>query len=491
MADKPPIPAPNISGGIVGSLDPFFRPRSIAIVGAGDRPTSSGAAVLQMLQQGGYPGRLIPINPKGGTAFGLDISTSLSALSEPAELCIVVIRPDGILDIVREAAASGHRHLLILPGGFAEAGVEGLKRDAELRQLIAEHGLTVAGPNCAGLIRHDVQGSVAATFLRSIPPGGGVALLSQSGAVAEEMVAAANALALPIGTVVSVGNAVQLGVTEYPDHLADDPACTAVLLYVESIDDVVAFRTAARRAAQRKPVVMLMGGRTAVGARAASAHTGAVPNSDAAITAFAEECCILRVHSLRDLMLAAKGFGFFPQGFGKRILILSNAGGPAVLAADRAVLGGLDVPPLPPKLDAALHALLPAEASAANPVDILADAREDRFGAVLDAMAESRDAYDAVLGVHVVPFMVDPVPVVARIAAGAKHLGLPMMHTLMGTLPERPAMQAVLERAGIPHFADVEEMAGAAVLLARYPGIRAQAHEPAPTTKPALRARRD
>jgi acyl-CoA synthetase (NDP forming) len=473
-------------------LHPFYRPGSIAVVGAGDRPTSTGGAVLQMLQHGGYKGRLFPVNPKGGTGFGLEFVRSLADLPAPADLCIIVIRPEAILDAVREAAATGHRHILILPGGFAEAGDAGRQRDAELRQLIRQHDLRVAGPNCAGIIRHARGGTMAATFLRSIPPGGNVALLSQSGAVAEEMIAAANRMALPIGTVVSVGNAVQIGVTDHMDYLAGQDECEAVLVYAESIEDPVRFRATARRLAAIKPVVMLVGGRTRIGAAAARAHTGAVPNDDAAMDAFTRECGILRVHSLRSLMLAAKGFGFFPNGLGRRFLVMSNAGGPGVLAADRAVLEGADLPALPAGMARALARALPPESSIANPLDLLADAREDRFGAVLEQLGRHGvDAFDALLGIHVVPFMVDPVPVVQRIAEMVATMPIPMLHTMMGTLPERAEMQARLEAAGIPHFVDIEEMALCASLLTRYPALREIARGPAPETQPCIRGRED
>jgi acetyltransferase len=473
------------------ALDPFYRPRSIAIVGAGDRPTSTGGAVLQMLQRGGYDGRLFPVNPKGGEGFGLSFAKSLAELPQPADLCIIVIRPEAILEAVEDAAATGHRNILVLPGGFAEAGETGRARDAQLRRLIQAHGLRVAGPNCAGIIRKSKDSCMAATFLRSIPPGGNVALLSQSGAVAEEMIAAANRLALPLGTVVSVGNEVQISVTDHMDYLATQDECEAVLLYAESIEDPLRFRASARRLAARKPVAMLMSGRTATGQRAATAHTGAVPNADDAIDAFLKECGILRVASLRELMLAAKGFGFFPGGLGKRFLIMSNAGGPGVLATDRVILEGGQMPPLPGPMADALRRRLPPEGSVANPLDLLADAREDRFGAVLEEfIRHGRDAFDAVLGIHVVPFMIDPVPVVEQIAGTMSASGTPMMHTLMGSLPERGQLQARLEAAGIPHFADIEEMAACAALLARYPALREAAQGPEPVTIPAFRGRK-
>jgi acyl-CoA synthetase (NDP forming) len=461
-------------------LRPFFAPKSVAVVGAGERATSSGGAVLQNLRISGFAGEIVPVNPKGGEMFGLAVRKSLAELNRPADLAVIVIRPDLILDAVREAAASGHRHLLILPGGFAEAGETGQARDKELRRLIAEHDLTLVGPNCAGIIYLPKGGRFAATFLRDMPPGpnvkGAVAFVSQSGALAEEAIAAAHRLKIPLGTIVSVGNAVQLAVTDYLDYLGGDPAISAVLLYIESFDDLERFRTIARRVATTKPVVALIGGRTGPGARAAAAHTGAPAQDDREMETFAEACGMLRVTSLRRLMLAAKGFGAFPDGIGRRVLILSNSGGPGVLCTDRAAVEGLDLVPLPAQMAATLRAALPGEASVANPLDLLADAREERFGLTLEsAIADGAGAFDAILGVHVVPFMVEAAPVVARLAALAARVPIPYLHSMMGTLPDQAEWFAALESAGVPVFNDAEAMAECAGLLARYPMLRAKA----------------
>ncbi len=461
-------------------LSPFFNPRSIAVVGAGERPTSSGGAVLQNLKIAGFAGEIFPINPKGGLMFGLPTRRSLGELATPADVAVIVIRPDSILDAVREAAATGHRHLIILPGGFIEAGEAGRARDQELRRLIAQHGLTVVGPNCAGIVHLTHASRFAATFLRDMPPGpnarGAAALISQSGALAEEVIASAHSMAIPLGTIVSVGNATQLGIGDYLERLGDDAAVTSVLLYVEAIDDLERFRSIARRVVATKPIVALIGGRTAPGARAAAAHTGAPTQDAAAMDRFCAETGILRVESLRRLLLAAKGFGTFPQGLGKRVLVLSNSGGPGVLCTDYCDLEGLDLVPLPAAMAAQLKALLPSEASVANPLDLLADAREDRFGLALEAAIDlGENAFDAILGIHVVPFMVDAGPVIARLSSLARRVPVPFMHAMMGTLAAKAEWFATMERAGVPMFNDVEAMAECAGLLARYPALRATA----------------
>ena len=472
-------------------LSPFFAPRSIAVVGAGERATSSGGAIMQMLRLAGYGGRVVPVNPKGGTIFGYEAVTSIGAIDPPVDLAVIVIRPDAILDAVREAADRGIRNLLILPGGFAEAGQIGQTRNEALLTLAADRGLTIAGPNCAGVIHLDPAWRFAATFLRALPPGAaggsanGLAFISQSGALAEEFIDKANARGLLLMSVVSVGNAVHLGVEDYLAWLGDRPEIGAALLYVESIDDHERFREVARAVAATKPVIALFGGRTEIGGRAASAHTGAVANDDAAIDAFCASCGIVRVKSLRRLLLAAKAFGRFPQGLGKRALILSNSGGPGVLCADRAVLEGLDLGVLPTAMAEVLRQHLPPEASVANPIDLLADAREDRFGLAIEAATDhAAQAYDMVLMIHVVPFMVDAAPVISRLADLAATSPLPLLHSMMGTLPDKADWFGTMERAGVPVFNDVEEMAEAAGLLASYPALRksAQGKVPSPVT---------
>ena len=451
----------------------FLRPQSVALVGAGDRLTSSGGAVLRNLMRSGFQGRIVPVNPKGGELFGLPVVRSLVDVTSPCELTVIVVRPDSILDVVREAAVSGHRSLLILPGGFAESGDDGKARDRELRALAQRHGLTIGGPNCAGIINLlDAQAPFAATFLRDMPRGGGVALVSQSGAIAEEVIASSHSLGIPLGAVISVGNAMHLGLAEYLDQLGADTACHAILLYAESFGDVERFREVARRVSAQKPVVALVGGRTQPGRGAAFRHTGSDALTDEQAEAFCLECGMVRATSLRRLMLAGKAFGAHPGGIGQRVLVLSNSGGPGVLCTDQSALEGLELPALPAALETRLRGFLPPEAAVANPLDLLADARDDRFGDTLTAALEDGTSFDAILIVHVVPFMVDGGAVVTRLADLCRGARLPILHSMMGTLEHKAQWMAAMEGAGVPMFDNVEDMAEAAGLLARYRALR-------------------
>jgi acetyltransferase len=455
-------------------LDCFFRPASIAVVGAGDRSTSSGGAVLRNLRMCNYPGRVVPVNPKGGAIQGYDVARSLKDVNPPADLVAILVRPESILDAVQEAADTGHKNLLILPGGFAEAGEDGRARDTVLRRIAHDNDLVVAGPNCAGLANLlDPEFRFAATFFRDVPHGGPVALVSQSGAIAEEMIAASHGFGIPLGAVVSVGNAMHLDLADYIEYFGDDPKCKVILLYVESFGDTERFKEVTRRVAAKKPIVALVGGRTDAGRAAVLRHTGSNAWNSSRTDVFCAEAGVLRVLNLRQLRMAGKVFGSHPEGIGPRVLILSNSGGPGVLAADQAVFEGLELVELTPALAGRLREALPPEAAVANPIDLLADAREQRFEATLSAIVEEMGGrVDAVLMIHVVPFMVDAEPVVEAIAGIAKYSPIPMMHSMMGTLARKGEWFLTLARSGVPSFNDTEEMCVAAGMLARYRTLR-------------------
>lgn len=457
------------------AISRFLNPASIAVVGAGKQPTSSGGALLRNLRVSGYRGRIVPVNPKGGEIDGLKVAVSLKEMGSPVDLVAVLVRPDSILEVVTEAADTGHRNILILPGGFAEAGESGRARDAALRELASTRGLTIGGPNCAGVINLlDPKAPFAATFFRAMPRGGAVAMISQSGAVIEEAIDASHAYNIPLGAVVSVGNSMHLGIIEYLEQMGRDDRCEAILLYVESFGDAVRFGDAARAATKVKPVIALIGGRTTAGRDAAFRHTGSRPPDDETTDEFCRRSGIVRVKSLRRLLLAGKAFGAFPQGIGKRVLLLSNSGGPGVLAADQALDEGLALPELPVAMAEQLRGFLPSEASIANPLDLLADARAERFSATLAAALDAPKGYfDAILMIHVVPFMVDADAVVEALAELCTGVRLPILHSMMGTLEHKSDWFARMEQAGVPTFKDAEEMCIAAGLLMRHRELNA------------------
>jgi len=456
-------------------LQKILEPSSVAIAGAAERDTSAGGAVLKNLIASGFSGRIVPVNPKGGTILGLATSRSLAELDVPCDLAVVAVRPDLILGVIREGFSSGHKNFLVLPGGFQEAGAEGQARDAELRKFAAEHDVLIMGPNCAGLINLlDPKRRFAGTFLKDLPFRGvdphrpGVALVSQSGAIAEEVIASSHTLGIPVGCVISVGNGMHVGLADFIAGIAENPYCSVILFYAESVGDPDAFIRVTSAIANRIPIIGLIGGTTRAGAAAAARHTGSQALGDAEADQLCRRAGIVRARSLQDMLLAAKALAYYPRGVGRRVLILSNSGGPGVLMADRCEREGLELIDLPQVLAEELRAALPPEAAVANPLDLLADAREDRFGATLAAcIKHARQAFDAIAMIHVVPFMVDASPVIATLANLAKGAPVPILHTMMGTLPGKREWFAAMEYAGVPMFTDVESMASAISALAR------------------------
>jgi acetyltransferase len=457
-------------------MQTVLKPASVAIAGASERETSAGGAVLKNLRRSGFVGRVVPVNPRGGTTFGLATAKSLADVSPPCDLSVIAVRPDLILEAVREGVASGHRNFLILPGGFQEAGEEGMQRDRELHQYASEHDLLVLGPNCAGLVNMlDPQAPFSASFLRDLPFRGiqpqapAIAFISQSGAIAEELIASSHAMKFPLGCVVSVGNGMHAGLIDYIQGIAADPNCRAILFYAESVGDHDRFVSAIRPIAERLAVVGLIAGATRSGAAAAKLHTGSNALTDEAAEQLCRQAGVIRVTSMRRMLLAAKALSFHPRGVGPRALILSNSGGPGVLAADRCELEGFSLAPLPIRLAGELTAALPAEAAIANPLDLLADAREDRFAAALrSALRHGVGHYDVIFMIHVVPFMVDAAPVIDALAAIAQDAPIPILHSMMGTLPDRVQWFEKMERAGVPMFDNAEEMISAAHALLRF-----------------------
>jgi acyl-CoA synthetase (NDP forming) len=392
-------------------LQQILQPTSVSIAGAAERETSAGGAVLRNLVASGFTGRIVPVNPKGGVILNLPAAKSLADVSPACDLAVIAVRPDLIFDVVREGVASGHRNFLVLPGGFHEAGPEGQAREAQLRAFAAQHDVLIMGPNCAGLINMlDPAQGFAATFFKDLPFRGldpsrpGVAFISQSGAIAEEVIASSHSSQIPVGCVVSVGNGMHLGLADFISGLAENPHCGVILFYAETVGDPDTFIRIVRPIAKRKPVVGLIGGTTPAGAAAAKRHTGSIPLEESAAETICREAGVVRVNSLRNLLLAAKALAFYPRGIGTRVLILSNSGGPGVLAADQCERESLQLAALPESLAQELRAALPAEAAVANPLDLLADAREDRFGLALErSLQHAGSAFDAILMIHVVP----------------------------------------------------------------------------------------
>jgi acetyl coenzyme A synthetase (ADP forming)-like protein len=383
---------------VVASLRPFFEPRGVAVVGASARAASIGGTIFRNLVAAGFAGPLYPVNRSGRPVAGRPAVRSLAELPEPVDLAVVAVPAEQVLDVARGALATGVRALCVISAGFAETGSEGAARQDELLATVRSYGARLLGPNCLGLAVPAI--GLNATFARSSFPPGSIGFASQSGALGLALLETAEAHGLGFSSFVSVGNKADVSSNDLLEWWEDDPTTSVVLLYLESFGNPRKFARVARRVASTKPILAMKSGRTRAGARAARSHTAALAGSEAAVDALFRRAGVIRASSLEELLDVAGLYtaGGVPRG--RRVAVLTNAGGLGILCADACEAAGLELPLLSPEAQARLHALLPPEASVANPVDLLGSATAESYGRALPVLLGD-PAVDAVIALFV------------------------------------------------------------------------------------------
>ena len=358
-------------------LETFFRPQSVAIIGASREPEKLGYAVLANLQEGGYEGQLYPVNPKAQEILGLKAYPSVLEIPGLVDLAVIVIPYRFVPAVLKECGEKGVSSVVVISAGFREAGREGLERERELIEIAHEYDLRLIGPNCLGVI--DTDTPLNATFAAGMPPGGPISFMSQSGALGTAVLDIAMAGRIGFAKFVSLGNKADVSEIDLLEAWGDDPASRVILIYVEGVPDGQKFIRVAREVTRHKPVVAIKSGVTKSGSRAVSSHTGSLAGSEAAYKAAFRQAGIIRATSMESLFDCARAFAYQPLLKGKRIGIVTNAGGPGILATDALERAGLEIPRLSHETVGALTDYLPGAASAANPVDVLGDALSDRY----------------------------------------------------------------------------------------------------------------
>jgi len=364
----------------------FLQPGSVAVIGASRNPEKVGFGVFANLVQAGFPGPVYGVNPSGGELLGHALYPSIDAIPGPVDLGVFVVPPKAILEGIPALARKGMKAAIAISAGFKEVGGEGIALERDLRKAATAAGIRVLGPNCLGLI--NTHASLNASFSRGTPPKGAISFFSQSGALCTAVLDWAIGENVGFSKFVSLGNKADVSESDVMEYLADDPDTRVILGYVESIDDGRRFLRVARDVTRHKPVVLVKAGSTAAGARAASSHTGSLAGSDRAYSAAFRQGGILRAGTMEELFDLALGFAMQPVPSGDRLLILTNAGGPGILAADMAERLGIPLAEIRGELREKLLPRLPSTASLANPVDVIGDARANRYR---EALAAIRD----------------------------------------------------------------------------------------------------
>ena len=386
------------------SMRPFFEPVGVAVIGANRERGRIGSEVFHNLVATGTRLPVYPVHPDGGEIEGHRAYATVGEIPGPVDLAVIVVPAVRVVDVARQCIAKGVKALVVISAGFAESGSEGRALEAALLETVRDAGIRMVGPNCMGLLNTDPDVRLNATFSPVYPPAGGVAMSTQSGALGLAILAYARRLNLGISTFVSVGNKADVSSNDLIQYWADDAQTRVILLYLESFGNPRKFSQIARRVARLKPIVAVKSGRSAAGARAASSHTGALASSDAVVDALFEQAGVIRTNTLEELFDVAALLAHQPVPKGKRVAIVTNAGGPGILAADACEAQGLELPSLSDATVVELRAFLPAAASVGNPVDMIASASAGSYGRALRAVLRD-ERVDSVLVIFISPLV--------------------------------------------------------------------------------------
>ena len=448
------------------SLDPLLRPRSVAVIGASRSRESLGGAILHNLLEAGFQGPVYPVNPNTGHVQSVHAYPDVESIPGDVDLAVIVIPAAHVLEAVEACGRKGVQALIVISAGFREIGPEGAERERELLEAARRHGMRLVGPNCLGLLNTDPNVSLNATFAPVDALPGRVAFSSQSGALGLAILDYARRLALGISQFVSVGNKADVSGNDLIEFWERDKGIDLILLYLESFGNPGKFTQIARRVARRKPIVAVKGGRSKSGARAASSHTGALAGSDVAVDALFHQSGVIRTDTIEELFDTALLLAYQPVPSGDRVAILTNAGGPGIMAADACESAGLTLPSLQPKTMKALRGFLAPEASVKNPVDMIASATAPSYEQALRLLIADQNV-DAVIVIFVPPLATGAPEVARAILTGAAGSKKPILSCFMGShgLPE--SLQS-LNEGHIPSYAFPEAAARTLARVVKY-----------------------
>ncbi|MFO1031708.1 MAG: acetate--CoA ligase family protein [Planctomycetota bacterium] len=462
-------------------LDGLFRPRSVAVIGASRRAGSIGRQVVANLIQGGFQGPVYPVNPKAEVVLSVPAYPSVRAIPGPVDLAVLVVPPDAALKAAEECGKKGVKGLVVITAGFREIGGIGIEREDKLRAIADRHGMRVIGPNCMGIINTEPEFACNASFSATPPPPGSVAMVSQSGALGEAILADAAQAGLGVAMFASVGNRADVTAADLVAYWGDDDKVKVILLYLETVGEPQEFVQVARAVARKKPIIAVKSGRSDAGALAASSHTGSIAGADVAADTLLQQCGVLRVDNFRDMFALAQALLTQPPPRGRRMAVVTNAGGPGILATDAIAGLGMEMASIAPAVAKALRKVLPPEASVHNPIDLIASADAARYRAALRVVGKD-DAVDGLVVLFVSPIMIDAAAVAQAIVDETRGLPKPVLACVMGRQRGDEAQQ-ILMRAGIPVFRYPEDMATTLRLMCR----RQQWLERRPAKRPTLR----
>jgi len=429
-------------------LEAFFKPKFIAVVGASREQEKVGHRIFRNLVEGGFKGQLYPVNPKADEVLGIKCYSSVSDVPRGIDLAVIAVPAKIVPAVAEECGRKGVKGLIVVSAGFSETGREGTQLEKELLAVCQKYGMRMQGPNCLGFI--STQNCMNATFAAAQPAVGNIAFISQSGALGSAILNWALQNDVGFTSFISLGNEADLNAADFLEALADDESTRAVGLYVEGVKNGQRFIEEARNVSRKKPVIALKAGTTDVGVRAVSSHTGSLAGSDTAFSAAFRKAGVLRVNALEELFELVLAFEDQPLPNGRNVLIVTNGGGPGILTADACEKNSLELPLLEFELIEELRGQLPPHASLSNPLDVLGDADESRYGLALKAGLKSQNV-DGII-VILTPQAMTPSEKVAEVVAEVRRSSdKPIVTSFMGLDDDSAAIQTLL-KSNIPNY---------------------------------------
>jgi len=462
----------------VAAVGLVLQPRSVAVIGASRTRGSIGAELFHNLVSFGFTGSVYPVNPAATEIDGFRAFRSVLDIDAPVDLAVITVPAAAVVEVARECAAKGVRGLVVISAGFAEVGGDGLELQRRLVEVCRESGMRLVGPNCMGVINTAPGINLDATFAPDRPLRGHLGFLSQSGGLGIAVMARAQALGSGVSSFVSVGNKADISGNDLIQFWESDAETAMIMLYLESFGNPRRFARVARRVSRTKPILAVKSGRTQAGSRATSSHTGALlAGSDVTVDALFAQAGVIRTDTLAELFDTVLLMGSQPLPAGNRVAILTNAGGPAILCADACEASGLVVPPLPEATRSELSQFLPAAASTANPVDMIASATAADYSRAIAVLAAS-DEVDSIIVIFTPPLVTQAADVIEAIHGAASRLPrkIPMLSVFMS----KESVPRLIEArdVAIPHYPFPEDAGRALARAARYSAWLAIPEEP-------------
>jgi acetyltransferase len=400
------------------NLDKIFNPKTVAIIGASDEEGTVGHALMKNFKELGFEGRIYPVNIKKSEVMGLKAYPTVEQVPEPVDLAVIATPARTVPDIVEQCGKTGIKGLIIISAGFKEIGEEGRALEQKIMELKRKYDLRIIGPNCLGVIRPSVK--MNATFISKMPKPGNIAFISQSGALGSAILDYALHENIGFSNFVSIGSMIDVDFGDLIDYFGTDPKTRSILMYIEGLTDARKFMSAARHFARTKPIILVKAGKYSESAKAAASHTGSLTGEDNIYDAAFKRAGVVRVDEIADLFNAAEVLGMQPLPNGPNLAIITNAGGPGVMATDALIGQGGKVAKLSPKTMETLNAVLPHFWSHGNPIDILGDAHADRYKATIEACLADENV-DGILIIYTHQAVAEPVEIAKIISELVKN----------------------------------------------------------------------